>query len=142
MIAETSVNLDIGQVVVGVAAIVGALGVPSILAARSSSKTAKKVDTGNGKDLGVTVHEIYQTVEALSAQVHTNTKELLDNSEKITSIEDKLDSHLVISARNTESYVHDVAKLQEHIDLSNQIHERLLKEHGLEDRRKEPRGGD
>ncbi len=61
--------------------------VAALSAARNGRRNRRAITTGNEKDIGVTVHDIAQTVELTSAQVHTNTRELLD-------ISSKLDAHL------------------------------------------------
>lgn len=128
MIADTHVDVDVAQILFAASAIVVALGIPSVIAARSSRRSAKasekvveEVDTGNGKKLGAAIHEIHQTVEVLSAQVHTNTKETLELSEKV-------DTHL-------EDFEMLNEKLDGHIEESTKVHERLLGELDLEDRR-------
>jgi len=68
-----------------IAAVAALLGARS--AKRGRRESAEAQDTGNAKKLGHTVHDIAQTVEVISAQVHTNATELL-------SINEKLDAHL------------------------------------------------
>lgn len=57
---------------------------------RSLAAQDEMMDTGNGKDLGSTVHDIAQTVEILAAQQHTNTSELLTTQERVQSIGERL----------------------------------------------------
>lgn len=48
---------------------------------------SKKLDTGNGRKLGQTVHDMEQTLEIAQAQAHTNAKELI-------GLHEKLDRHI------------------------------------------------
>jgi len=79
-----------------IAAIAALSGAHNAKRARRESAAAQ--DTGNEKKLGHTVHDIAQTVEVISAQVHTNSTEILDISRK-------LDGHLDETAPLVERYV-------------------------------------
>jgi hypothetical protein len=63
-------------------------------ASRRVKRIEDKADTGNAKDIGTTVHDLAQTTEILSAQIHTNTKELLTISQGVEKLGDKLDEHM------------------------------------------------
>lgn len=54
-------------------------------------KTRSRLDTGNGRDIGTTVHDSAQLQEVLSAQVHTNTKELLSMSMSVTTLAERIE---------------------------------------------------
>jgi Na+/glutamate symporter len=51
-------------------------------------------DTGNNKQLGETVHDMAQTQEILSAQIHTNTREVVVLSQKLDQHIDRHDQEL------------------------------------------------
>lgn len=97
--------------------------VPAVLAATAAVWSAyltrqnrRSIDTGNDKDIGTTVHDIAQMQEVMSAQLHTNTRELLNLREK------QLDA--------AEHRQQIDAKLTEHIEESSRVHEILLREKG------------
>lgn len=105
-------SIDVASIIVALTALV--VGIPAVIAAVRGSQAAKRLDTGNGKDIGETVHEMSQTIEHIAAQQHTNAQEIID-------LNQKMDEHIEVSERT---------------QAENQIvHERLLKEHGLENRR-------
>lgn len=67
-----------------------------------ANKTRSTLDTGNGKDIGFTVHD-------LAVQSATNTRELLDLSAK-------LDAHLTDSAADSAELHRVSAQLATHVD--------------------------
>ena len=80
-------------------AIIAALA--SITSAEMSRRGRRDQRTGNGSAIGPTVRRIDQSQEIISAQLHTNTNELLalhhkaDRSFEVSrAVEDKLDRHL------------------------------------------------
>jgi len=98
-----------------------AVSIPATVAAAAAVWSAyltranrKTMDTGNDKDLGATVHDIAQLQEIMSAQLHTNTRELLDLRER------QIDA--------AEARVEIDRKLSDHITESNRVHDILLGE--------------
>jgi hypothetical protein len=83
-------------------ALIGAIGVWQ---GRRGKRVEAKVDTtianqdtANGKALGETVHDIAQTQEIISAQLHTNTRELL-------AVRSDLKSHIEETAPLIEQFI-------------------------------------
>ena len=71
------------------------------VAADKAAVAADQMQTGNEKNLGLTVHDMAQTVEVVAAQIHTNTTELLalhhkaDRAFEVSrGVSEKLDRHL------------------------------------------------
>lgn len=104
MIASHGVVDDVIAVVVAILVFVPAF----IIAISQTRKVGKKVDTGNGRTIGSTVHDTAQTVELVEAMMHTNTREII-------MVANKLDAHIVES---------------------KEVHAKLLAALGIEDRRK------
>lgn len=69
----------------------------AVYAAKIARDNRRKLDTGNDRDIGTTIHDIAQTVEVLSAQVHTNTKETLDALEASKKVTERLDDWIAES---------------------------------------------
>jgi hypothetical protein len=95
-----------GAVLVGLLVLTGVI--------YQSRKTRGKLDTGNERDIGFTVHDMSQTQEIIQVQTRTNTKELLEVIEKFDAhLEDsKLAREELHQVRqNLEAHVDDVAPL-------------------------------
>jgi outer membrane murein-binding lipoprotein Lpp len=71
--------------------------VATVYVAKVARENRKRIDTGNDKDLGTTVHDMAQTVEILSAQIHTNTSETLAAREKAEQAVTRLDDWIAES---------------------------------------------
>jgi len=87
-----------------IVAVIGAIAaVQSRRARRVESKLDRSIkdqDTANGKGLGETVHDMAQTQEIISAQLHTNTKEIVSHAETLqTHIEESRQVHEAILAK-------------------------------------------
>src|SRR5215471_3683668 len=83
--------------------------IPTFLATYfRQGRTDRKVDTiveaataitttvgekNGGSDLATSVHQLYQVVEVISAQIHTNTKEVTRVIENQSQLSDKLNHH-------------------------------------------------
>lgn len=85
---------------------------------KAAESVVEKVDTGNGKDIGTTVHDMSQTIEFLVAQVNTNTKETIAVMQNQTRLADN-------QARIEE-------KLDAHMNEANRVHRKLLEIHDEE----------
>lgn len=68
--------------------IVGVLNYASGKRGRASIE--RHVDTGNAKPAGETLHDVAQTVEAISGQVHVNTAQLATNAEELEQVNSEL----------------------------------------------------
>jgi hypothetical protein len=89
----------------------------AIAAAVLSSKNKTRMeelksqaDTGNGRSIGETVHDTDQTVELLAAMMHTNTKEVIELS-------NKLDGHIQESTKVHERILRDIEGRKESRDV-------------------------
>jgi hypothetical protein len=104
-------HLSFGQAlaVVAVPAIIAAMAAvwSAVLTRRNREEVranAERLDTGNGRSIGETVHDMAQTVEIQSALQHTNTRELLDvagmtvrSSERLRELDVLLAEHIADS---------------------------------------------
>lgn len=81
-----------------VAAIAAVPATIAAIASWSTRRTAREnrslIETGNGKTLGTTVHDLAQTVELVAAQNHTNTAELLAIRREHTELVRDFEEHL------------------------------------------------
>lgn len=74
----------------------------SVAAAKVAKQNRATMDTGNGKDIGETVHDIAQQQEIAAAIQHTNTREVVELAERMVRVEDKIDGWI-----GTSTMVHD-----------------------------------
>ena len=82
--ADNAVLVLIALIGSGATVAVGLLNNRRIGQARTvAAVAADALDTHNGKSAGETLRDVWQTLEVISAQVHTNTTELLMVSEKL-----------------------------------------------------------
>jgi Na+/glutamate symporter len=96
-LSEATFGLIIVAVIGAIAAVQGrrARRVESKL-----DKVSEDQETSNGKNLGKTVHDMAQTQEIISAQIHTNTKEIVNHAETLqTHIEESRQVHEAILAK-------------------------------------------
>ena len=101
MIADEITHGGILDIILSLWVPVSITAAATIYVAAIARANRKRLDTGNGRSLGETVHDIAQTVEVLSAQVHTNTQETLDALEASKKVAERLDAWITES-----SYVH------------------------------------
>lgn len=100
--------------------IVLSLWIPVLITAGASVYIAKvtrgikrDVDTGNEKNAGETIHDMNQTLEILSAQIHTNTAETLGARAKAEAAAEKAEKAVV--------------RLEDWIAESTHVHAELLR---------------
>jgi len=87
--------------------VVALIGAISVWQGRRGRRVESKLDqvredqeTSNGMNLGETVHDMAQTQEIISAQLHTNTKEIVNHAETLqTHIEESRQVHEAILAK-------------------------------------------
>jgi hypothetical protein len=88
--------------------------VPALIAAIAavwSAYLARKnrytIDTGNGRTIGETVHDMAQQQEIAQAIQHTNTRELVQLSNHLTRVETKIDYWI-----DTSKMAHDAINMR------------------------------
>ena len=74
--------------------------------------SAEQLSTGNGKSLGNTVHDNAQMLELLSAQLHTNTRELLMLAERQGALSELLSLHVAEAAEVHQRLGDALARLE------------------------------
>jgi len=112
--------------------IVAMIGAISVRQGRRGRRVEAKVDqgleqtsTGNGKNIGETVHDIAQLQEVLSAQVHTNTRELLVVSTKA----DKAAAKATLAAAKADLAAAKAEQLERIVNESSERLESKLDQH-------------
>jgi uncharacterized coiled-coil DUF342 family protein len=80
------------------------------------------VDTGNGKDIGTTVHDIAQTVEVMQSQLHTNTREVLNLHDRLNEHHEMLTEHLENARELSEEVLPVVAEMKQFLEENEQQH--------------------
>jgi hypothetical protein len=89
---------------------------------RKVDTSIEQTDTGNERKLGQYIHDMAQTQEILSAQLHTNTRELVMSSEKADQAVE-VAREVEASVQNQTSRIE--AKLDEHIEGSAKLVEEI-----------------
>lgn len=111
------INIDITGIIVAIiaafatitAGFFGYLGIKT-QAQRVVTKFQEQIDTGNEKRLGETVHDIAISQELMSAQLHTNAREILNISVKLN---DHLDATTELVKNYQEETIPTLKKLVE-----------------------------
>lgn len=92
--------------------VVAVISAVSAWQGRRSRRVERKVDqaidnqdTGNGRNLGTTVHDLAQQQEVVLAQLHTNTRETIEQGQALRD-------HLEASARDHATIVRRLDELK------------------------------